>query len=109
MHQIEMNLAEGTPDAANVAYLVRMLDEHRGWMTADDIGRLVDGHWNDRQVRRLAAAAMPMVISGQRGYRHIRHASAEEIDHAANWLESQACEMTRRALSIRRRAHELVG
>jgi len=49
------------------------------------------------------------IISGQRGYKHIAHATPEEINHAANWLESQAKKMSERACAIRRNAHKIFG
>jgi DNA adenine methylase len=58
-----------------------------------------------RQLRELANASDGKIISGQRGYRHIRHATLEEIEHAANWLEHQAVQMGERARSIRRLRH----
>lgn len=107
--QPELALFRAAPTDPNVAWLVELLDQVRDWMTARQIATASAGRLDDRQIRMLAAAAAPEVISGQRGYRHIRHGTAGEIDHAAAWLRAQAREMLRRSIAIRRRAHELVG
>lgn len=106
--ELELPLFRTTPADPNVQWLESILDERRGWLTAREIAAASGDRVDDRQVRALAAAS-PSIISGQRGYRHLRHASAEEIDHAASWLESQARAMLDRSVRIRRRAHELVG
>jgi hypothetical protein len=83
----------------------------RGWMMAREILEEMALPVTDsekRWLRRLAEDTAD-VISGQRGYCHIRDARSEEIEHAANWLTSQGKLMIRRALRMRRRAHQLVG
>lgn len=105
----QLSLFASQPDSANVAYLVKLLRDAKRWMTASEIGTQVADLWNDRQIRSLAEAAGPEIISGQRGYRHIEHATAEEIHHAAAWLESQGSKMIDRSRKIRIRAHQLVG
>ena len=61
---------------------------------------------NNKRFIRQCASQSPLVISGQKGYLHIEHATPEEVDHACNVLESQAKEMLRRAACIRSAAHE---
>lgn len=78
-----------------------------GWMTARE---LADCTWlDDRAIRRAAESSCGGILSGQRGYRLAERASAEEIHHAAAWLESQAKQMLARAVEIRRRAHGRIG
>lgn len=99
------------PARCDPAWLERMLDEHRGWITAGDIlirGGLEDTDAGRREIRKLASESL-WIISGQRGYRHIKHGTAEEIDHACTWLVSQGKAMIRRSIAMRRRAHSLVG
>ncbi|MBM3878577.1 MAG: hypothetical protein FJ387_02505 [Verrucomicrobia bacterium] len=105
----QLSLFREPRESPNVAYLERMLHEARGWLTAAQLADRVGGMWDERKIRSMAHAASPDVISGQRGYRHIAHATAEEIQHAAAWLESQAGEMLARAQQIRRRGHQMVG
>ena len=108
MNQETLNLFLGTHAAENLQWLERVLDEAGHWLCARELANLTAGRIGDREIRALASSS-ESIISGQRGYRHIRHATAEEINHAASWLESQAKAMLDRSLRIRRRAHKLVG
>ena len=103
-NQVELPLFQARAGDPNQRFLVELLKD-RGWTLAEDIERLTG--WNERQIRTLAAASIDL-ISGQKGYKHIDRATVEEIDHCCNRLESQAKEMHLRALSIRRRAHQMM-
>lgn len=96
------------PADANVQWLEKLLKDGQCWMTRRDIELTSGGRVGDRDIRALASAS-EWIISGQRGYKHIEHASPEEIAHAANWLESQAKKMSERAGTIRRNAHRRIG
>lgn len=95
---------------ADTAWLENVLKAARGWLTSKDIlcttlGQdVTDGR--QRWLRELASGSA-WIISGQRGYKHIEHATAQEVEHAANWLESQAKKMSERAGGIRRNAHKI--
>ncbi len=91
-----------------LAWLEKLLLEARCWMTAGDITLTTMGRVIDRDIRQMASES-PRIISGQKGYKHVAHATAEEVNHAANWLESQAKKMSDRACAIRRAAHQLFG
>ena len=110
--QTDLPLFLVKPDHPNVALLISHLKVEKDWCLAVEIlaawGTPENDH-NKRFVRALAEAAGAEVISGQRGYKWIGDATAEEINHAASWLESQARKMTERAIGIRRRAHEIFG
>lgn len=97
--------------ARDVAWLENFLDGGKIWFTAADIllslGR-PPSDANKRWLRELASNS-GYILSGQRGYRHIRHATAEEIHHACAWMESQARLMGERAGRLRRNAHKLFG
>ena len=82
---------------------LRALLEERGWLTASQISAATG--WNDRVIRQLAEASRGEIMSGQKGYRLTREASADERDHSAAWLESQARKMLVRAHRIRRVHH----
>lgn len=97
-----------TVAGAEVSWLERLLTESRCWMSAADIRETTNGRVTDRDVRETASGC-PRIISGQKGYKHIAYATAEEINHAANWLESQAKKMSDRACAIRRHAHRILG
>lgn len=92
----------------DVLWLENLLDGAKCWLTAKDIMQTVGGRVRDRDIRELASAS-GWIISGQKGYRHMRHASPEEINHATNWLESQAKKMGERAGAIRSNAHKIFG
>lgn len=102
------------PDPEEVAWFVKLLHGAGTWMTAKDIlltlGKVKpDGnaHDDDKRWLRSLASATDWVLSGQKGYLHLSHASAGEIDRAANWLESQARKMGDRAGALRSNAHKL--
>jgi hypothetical protein len=100
--QLLFPIAKSDPSADD---LVRLL-AGRGWLTARQISILAADHlaveWDDRHIRALAEAAGPALISGQRGYKRADQAAPDEIDHFANWMESQARKMTERAEAVRR-------
>lgn len=93
-----------------VEELVGILLDEPDWITAAQL--LVKAQWpvtdsNKRRLRDLANASDGRIISGQRGYRHIRHSTADEVIHSANWLRHQAKEMDDRASAILRQYHKL--
>lgn len=106
--QKELPMFQHAPDDPNVRWLEDLLRARRGWMTAAEIAALTEGRIGDRDIRALASASK-QIISGQKGYKHLDHASPEESAHAANWLESQAKKMSERAGVIRRNAHKRIG
>jgi len=91
-----------------VSWLEKLLGDAKCWMSARDIMETTKGRVIDREIRHVASEC-ENIISGQRGYKHIAHATPEEINHAANWLESQAKKMSERACAIRRNAHKIFG
>lgn len=112
MTQHELPLFECAPDDPNVQQFVSLLLKAGEWLTAAEVlGRLrmLSTDSNRRMVRSWAEASDGEILSGQKGYRHIRHATPEEIQHAANWLLSQGKKMIKRGIKIRRNAHALVG
>ena len=72
------------------------------WLKADYLCTMLE--WSDRKLRAVASTS-DKVISGQRGYRHIAHATMAEVSHAVNWLRHQATEMNARAMRIERAYH----
>lgn len=106
-NQPELKIFVPSADDVNVIWLENLLDGSHCWMTAKDIGLTTWGKIGDRDIRALASAS-EWIISGQKGYKHLKHATPEEIHHAAAWLESQAKKMSERACSIRRNGHKLL-
>lgn len=62
-------------------------------------------HTNERIVRRIADLSAGQIISSDQGYRLIRYASLDEIEHAQARLLSQAKKMQERALQYERAKH----
>jgi len=94
-----------------VADFERLLEQSRGWMLARQILRqcgLPPDESHRRWLRGLAEQSQ-RVLSGQRGYCDIAHASLEELHHAAAWLESQSRKMAQRAIHLRQAAHRKIA
>lgn len=97
--------------ARDVQWLENLLAGAGAWMLASDI--LLSIGWpvndaNKRWVRQLASGSLE-ILSGQKGYLHVTAASAEEVNHSANWLISQGKEMIKRGLAQRKAAHGMLG
>ena len=111
--QKDLPLFQVAPEDPNVMFLVEHLRVTKGWSTAREISQYVlariGREVGDRELRAWAAAAEPDVISGQKGYKHVEHATAEELSHFVHWMESQGKKMIARAEAVRRRAHALIG
>ena len=104
--QIDLPFAAPPGDAAlagNVTLLLGLLS-CEGWLSAAEISRRIlvqlGQRWNDRYVRRLAAASDGQIASGQRGYKLTRALTKAEYDHARNWMLSQVKQMQLRVLQI---------
>lgn len=89
-------------------WLENMLRGAGCWLTAKDINLSTHGKAPERTLRDLASTT-DQIISGQKGYKHIEHATAEEIDHAKNWLISQGKKMIKRGIAIGRAGHRRIG
>lgn len=104
----QLGLFEYQAADANVTWLEELLRGAKTWMTAKDISLTSGGRVGDRDIRALASAS-EWIISGQKGYLHLEHASAEDVAHAANWLISQGKLMIQRGCRIRKNAHRRIG
>lgn len=109
----QLELFRPKADDPNVAWLVDFLARKSDWITARQIMETINP-WlpdklNDRDLRALAEAAAPKVISGQRGYKHTDHATAEEIKAFIATMESQGTKMLARANKVRTYAHAKIG
>ncbi len=104
----QLNMFAAPERDPNIEWLERTLHVCRDWLTARELAAASGGRLDDRAIRALASAS-DSVISGQKGYRHADHATLDEIDRAATWLESQSSAMKERAIRLRRRAHRTLG
>jgi predicted RNA-binding protein (virulence factor B family) len=113
--QLELFRAAATDP--NVAWLVELLFVNGSWLTAREVLQnippeahdSVDFTIDDRRIRMWAEAAAPKIISGQHGYKHTDHATAEEIKAFINTMESQGTKMLARANKVRAYAHAKIG
>lgn len=97
--------------AKDVTWLEGLLRVRAEWLTSNDLLALIG--WpateaNKRWLRGLASSSK-VILSGQLGYKHAGNATAEEVNHSANWLISQGKEMIKRGLAQRRAAHGILG
>lgn len=78
-----------------------------GWFTAVEIAQRMGDDMTDRNVREIASAACPAVVSfpGSPGYKLWQLCSVEEIDHAIAAFESQGRDMLKRAVLYRQAYH----
>jgi hypothetical protein len=107
-HDPEPDLFSAAPEDVSVKWLENLLRGSGCWMTANDISYTTRGKAHERILRELASAS-DQIISGQKGYKHVAHATAEEIAHASNWLMSQGKKMIKRGIAIRRAGHQRIG
>lgn len=115
--QLELTAAPASaaPDP-NLAWLEALLLQRACWMTAAEVAAEAQAiarggsPLNERSVRRLASAS-DWILSGpgSPGYKHLKHASADEINHFANAAESQGKQMIERAIRLRHQAHAVLG
>ena len=104
--QLTLKMFQAQADDPNVREFELLLWEYEGWMSASLIGSKTG--WNSDKVNALARASVD-VISGQHGYKHIRHATAAEQTHFHNGLRSRARELLRRLVRSKKRSHEVLG
>ena len=73
------------------------------WQSRDQLCKALG--WTDRRIRSARKAALGVVIFGQNGFKHMRHATAEEADVCKKTLLSQAAEMQQGAMDVDKAYH----
>jgi len=91
----------------DVAILTSHLLMAGRWQTREQLVRALD--WTERRVRAAGEASGGVVIFGQNGLKHMRHATSEEVRACCNVLFSQARANSERAVSIQRAYHQWGG
>jgi len=102
----------GNVSSYDVATVKAFLLRNAGWFSAADLCGVFYTETTEnskRWLRRVVARAVPDIISGDLGYKHIDCATTEEIHHAIHRMESQIAKETARVLALRRRAHGRIG
>jgi hypothetical protein len=95
----------------DVTWLERTLEENRQWLFASELLALagIPPTENEKRWLRDLASRSGWIISGGRGYRHVRHATGEEIHRFRAALLHQAREVCRRVGRVTRNAHTIFG
>ena len=91
----------------DVAVLTSHLYMAARWQTREQLCRALD--WTDRRVRAAREASGGVVIFGQNGLKHMRHATPEEAMACKNTLLSQATKMQHGAMEVDRSFHSWGG
>lgn len=60
-------------DPAEIHQLTDLLAAAATWLTARQISEQLP--WDDRKIRKLAADSRGLIISGNHGYKHTKHAT----------------------------------
>lgn len=89
-------------------WVERWLMARPGWYTSQQICAATGGRLDDRMLRHVISGS-DCIISSHKGFRHIEHATAEEIRHFLNDMLSRARALGRRYAAVRRRAHRIIG
>lgn len=94
--------------AADATVLTQYLYLAIDWRTHREIAR--DLGWKDRaRARHAAEEADYQVIFGQRGMRHLRHASSEEVANCLSNMSNQRDALNIRIIGTQKRYHSFGG
>lgn len=89
----------------DVQALTAALYGSKTWQTRAQLCRQF--RWSERRLRMAGENSRGIVIFGQRGMRHIRWASVDEVHACRNTLFSQARRNSQRAVEVERAFHQL--
>jgi len=85
--------------------MLYILERNGTWTTRKEFER---HGFNDRMCRNARQHSKGTIIAGQKGYLATSCATVEDINHAANTLESQAKVMQAEAIELRRLSHRMI-
>lgn len=109
----QLELGGATAEAApseDLRLLIALL-EVGGWVKSDDLIRMArswDRDWTRTVINNLAASSVE-IISSALGYKLVKHATADEVRHFLNSMESRAKAEMERAAAVRKRARQILG
>jgi hypothetical protein len=88
-----------------------LLEGQADWVTTADLAEMTGRECTEsyKRIPRALASASGWIISGQRGYRHLKHATAEEVQRCCATMESEAKKLAERAARLRRNSHRIFG
>ncbi len=90
-------------EEADAEVLCRYLYLAGDWRTRRGISEALD--WPDWRIRHAAESAQGDIIFGQRGMKHIRHATPEEVRVCIATLQSQVEANTMRIIATQKKYH----
>jgi len=90
------------PEDPDAVALVEYLDRAFTWRTRAQI--MKDLGFDERRIRAARKASHFQIVAGQKGFRHIRHCTADERAAAPDQFESQGKDMLVEAHGYRRAA-----
>lgn len=105
--ELPLTLPEPEISEAEIERLVAVLREAGGWLSAKEIAAKIGADVSDREVRAIASAARPAVVSfpGSKGYKLWQLCTLEEISHCIETFESQGKDMLKSAVLYRQAYH----
>ncbi|HEX7861827.1 MAG TPA: hypothetical protein VF773_15945 [Verrucomicrobiae bacterium] len=107
IEQLELTDWKQPADQGEIDQLVRVLSASGTWLTAAQITEQIG--WCDRKIRKLASESDGLIISGNSGYKHTKHATPEELREFYGRMVNQGREMIRRAVKAKRVHHAHIG
>ena len=110
--QLEIGFHEMAPEAPDAQWLAQWLDQHPGWHHASDVLRVLgrdEESEDEKRVIRAAASARAELLSGQRGYCHMRHVPDAEFQHTIAGWRSQARKLDERIIRALHYRHAQIG
>ncbi|HQF19905.1 MAG TPA: hypothetical protein PLT37_01520 [Kiritimatiellia bacterium] len=102
--QLDLLVRNEEKEQADAKVLTRHLYLACDWRTRNQISEALDWKCHAR-IRHAAEAAEGDVIFGQRGMRHIRHSTPEEVLACINTLKSQVEALSRRVCNTQKKYH----
>lgn len=108
--EAQLELAPQPVADPNVRWLEAELLQAAGWLSAAELQQRSLGRLNERAIRKLASESQWILSGpGSPGYKHLKCATADEINHYAAAAESQGKLMIERAIRLRHAAHAVLG
>lgn len=91
-------------------WIETILLESGKWMKAADVLLRVglDNTEDHKRMVRDIASQSRLIISGQEGYLHLQHATADQVNQTTEAWMSQGKKMIQRAIRVRRMGHALL-
>lgn len=110
----QLEFFQEAPTDPNVAYLISVLESAgQAWTLAPELVAVVCAQtavkWDTKKISHLAEASEGHIISGQLGYKLLRHATPEEVRHFLNMMSSKRDAINARLLKTQKLAHQIFG